>query len=145
MSPSTVIGGILVLIGLASFATLAWAARKLALLERAVETGDIVVLGVFAAFGLFCLALGWRIFRTQEPAPSIPEAAPRRWRVTVSNLVATAGVLLLMLSVFVPAHWHPVMMLFGGLALLAVSHVLTPCEERLAKLRRARESVERLQ
>jgi hypothetical protein len=144
MSPSTVIGGILVLMGLGSLATLAWAARKLALLERAVQTGDIVVLGVFAGFGLFCLALGWRIFRTHEPAPSIPEDAPRRWRVTLSNSVATAGVLLLMLSVFVPAHWHPVVLLFGGLALLAISHVLTPCEERLAKLRRARESVERL-
>jgi hypothetical protein len=35
-------------------------------------------------------------------------------------------------------------LLFGGLALLAVSHVLTPCQERIEKLRRARASVHQL-
>jgi hypothetical protein len=59
-------------------------------------------------------------------------------RVTLSQGCATAGVLLLMLSVLLPERWHPVVLLFIGLALLAVSHVLTPCEERIAKLRRAR-------
>jgi hypothetical protein len=63
-------------------------------------------------------------------------------RVTLSQGCATGGVLFLMLSVLLPDHWYPVVLLFLGLALLAVSHVLTPCEERIAKLRRAR-SLER--
>lgn len=54
-------------------------------------------------------------------------------RVTLSRGCATAGVVLLMLSVLLPERWHPVVLLFIGLALLAVSHVLTPvCEERQA-------------
>ena len=51
----------------------------------------------------------------------------------------TAGVLLLMLSVLVSANWHPVVFLFAGLALLALSHGLTPCVERIAQLRKARD------
>jgi hypothetical protein len=129
--------------GLASFGVLSWGMRKLILLQRGLDAGDFVVLGVLGAFGLFCTLLGWRIFRTREASPVVIEkAAPRR--VTVSQGFAAAGVVLLMLSVLVPAHWHPVVLLFGGLALLAVSHVLTPCEERIAKLRRARASVEQL-
>ena len=144
MSPFTVIGGVLVLMGLASFGVLAWGVRKVVLLQRAVEAGDFAVLGVVAAFALFCLALGWRIMRSPEAAFRMPaaKAAPRR--VTVSQGFAAAGVVLLMLCVLVPAHWYPVALLFSGLALLAVSHVLTPCEERIAKLRRARSSTEQL-
>lgn len=63
-------------------------------------------------------------------------------RVTLSQGCAAGGVLLLILSVLLPDHWYPVVLLFLGLALLAVSHVLTPCEEPIAKLRRAR-SLER--
>jgi hypothetical protein len=43
-----------------------------------------------------------------------------------------------MACALVPAHWHPVVLLFLGIALLAIAHVLTPCEERLEKLRKAR-------
>jgi hypothetical protein len=38
----------------------------------------------------------------------------------------------------VPEHWYPVALLFIGIALLAIAHVLTPCEERLEKLRKVR-------
>jgi len=130
--------------GLASLAALSWALRKWIHLERAAEAGDFVVLGVLAAFGLFCMVLGWRIVRTREASPSLIAAAAPPRRVTVSQGIATAGVVLLMLSVLVPAEWHPVVLLFGGLALLAVSHVLTPCQERIEKLRRARASVHQL-
>jgi hypothetical protein len=57
---------------------------------------------------------------------------------------AAAGVLLLILSVLVPAHWQPVAFFFGGLALLAVSHGLAPCVERIEQLRRARASERQL-
>jgi hypothetical protein len=37
-----------------------------------------------------------------------------------------------------PAHWYPIFPLLVGLALIAVSHVLTPCEDRIAQWRKAR-------
>ena len=120
--------------------------RKLLLLERAVDAGDIVVLTVFALFGAFCAYLGWRLFRT-PPAPSMQappevsgtaENAPPT-RAKLSRICAAVGVLLLMLSVLVPAHWYPAAFLFSGLALLAVSHGLTPCVERIEQLRKARD------
>ncbi len=89
------------------------------------------------------MVLGSRVLLTREAPPTLIEKASPR-RVTVSQGFAAAGVVLLMLSVLVPAHWYPVVLLFGGLALLAVSHVLTPCEERIEKLRRARASVDQL-
>jgi len=45
-------------------------------------------------------------------------------------------VLLLILSAIAPAEWHPVAALFAGLALLIVSHVLTPCLDRIAVWRK---------
>ena len=144
MSPFAAIGSVLLLIGLAALAALSWALRKWIHLERAAEAGDFVVLGVLAAFGLFCMVLGWRIVRTREASPTPIEAAAPPRRVTVSQGIDTDGVVLLMLSVLVPAEWYPVVLLFGGLALLAVSHVLTPCQERIEKLRRARSSVHQL-
>jgi hypothetical protein len=109
--------------------------------------GDVVVLGVFALFGGFCASLGWLLLRYRSEgeaglAAASAEPAPRR--VTLSQGCAAAGVLLLMLSVLLDERWYPVVLLFTGLALLAVSHVLTPCEERLAKLRRARASLRQL-
>jgi len=69
---------------------------------------------------------------------------PMAARAMRSQACATAGVLLLMLSALLPERAYPVVLLFIGLALLAVSHVLTPCEERLEKLRRARASLRQL-
>jgi hypothetical protein len=146
MNPVTAVSGVVLSIGLASFAVLAWALHRVLSLDRALEAGDVAVLSVFVLFGLFCLGLAWRLFRTRREGGafvSTPKTVPPR-RVTLSQGCATAGVLLLMLSVLVPEHWYPVVLLFAGLALLALSHVLTPCEERLAKLRRARESMRQL-
>jgi hypothetical protein len=53
-------------------------------------------------------------------------------------------VLLLILAVLVPAAWGPVLLLFAGIACLVVSHVLTPCEERMERLRKARASMRQL-
>jgi hypothetical protein len=140
------------LMGLASFGVLAWAARKAVSLERALDAGDIVVFGVLAAFGSFCVWVAWQLFRDRpqpqgsaaaaSPASRLPGSRPKR--VTISNACSAAGVLLLMLSVLLPAHWYPVVLLFLGLAFLAVAHALTPCEERLEKLRKARASLRQL-
>ena len=134
MSPERTIGGVLLLIGLASFGVLAWASRSIGL--------NAVVLGVFAVFGAACVLLAWRLFRIPAslPATSAQPAAgaPSPRRVTLSHACSTAGVLLLMACALVPTHWHPVVLLFLGIAFLAVAHVLTPCEERLEKLRKAR-------
>jgi hypothetical protein len=141
------VGGVLVCIGLAAFGVLALALRKVMALERAVDFGDVVVLSVFALFGAFCAGLGglfW--YRGDAPPPStkhdLPAPAPRR--ITLSHGCAAAGVVLLIVSVMVPAHWFPVALFFLGLALLAVSHGLTPCVERLEQLRKARASERQL-
>jgi hypothetical protein len=152
MNPITAVSGLMVVLGLASFGVLAWAWRRVILLDRSVDAGDVVVLGVFAIFGAFCVTLGCLLLRHRSEAHGAAQAgssaevdrkAPLR-RVTLSQGLATAGVLLLMLSVMLPERWYPVVLLFIGLALLAVSHVLTPCEERLAKLRRARATLRQL-
>jgi hypothetical protein len=152
MNPLTAASSVVLIIGLASFGVLALGLRKAMSLDRAVDMGDLAVLSVFALFGSFCVYIAWLLWRSRPDHDSAIEArslagpsekgAPRR--VTLSHASATAGVLLLMLSVLVPAHWYPVLMLFLGLAFLAVSHVLTPCEERIAKLRRARASIRQL-
>jgi len=144
------VGAVLLCIGLAAFGVLLFASRKLMLLDRALGAGDIAVLSVLAIFGAFCAVIGWPLFRTRpasaEPRPKVSspaEEAPRR-RVTLSQGCAAAGVVLMMLSVLVPAHWHPVVLLFLGLALLAVSHAITPCVERMEQLRKARASMRQL-
>jgi hypothetical protein len=145
-------GAVVFLMGLASFGVLAWAARKALSLDRALDAGDVVVLGVLAVFGSFCVWVAWQLFQARpqpqgsaaaaSPAPGSPGSQPKR--VTISRGCSAVGVLLLMLSVLLPAHWYPVLLLFLGLALLAVAHALTPCEERLEKLRKARASLRQL-
>ena len=148
-APEKVVGGVMFCIGLASFGALVWASRKVMSLDRALDIGDVVILSVFAIFASFCVWMGWRLFRSPPsivPVPSQkqgpPPVPPRR--VTLSQLCAAVGVLLLMACVLVPAHWYPVILLFLGLAFLVVSHGLTPCVERLEKLRKARDSVRQL-
>jgi hypothetical protein len=142
------VGGVVFCIGLASFGVLAWATRKMMSLDRVLDIGDVVVLSVFAIFGLFCAGMGWRLFGDPSlaSAPSEEQAAPAAppKRITLSNGCAAAGVLLLMLSVLVPVDWYPVVFLFLGLAFLAVSHALTPCVERIEQLRKARGSMRQL-
>jgi len=146
VSPEKTAGGVMFCVGLAALGVLAWAARKAGSLERMLDPGDIVVFCVFAIFGAFCLLMGWRLLRARStftPAAAEPAPAPPR-RVTLSRGCAAVGVLLLILCVLVPEHWYPVLWFFLGLALLAVSHVLTPCVERLEQLRKARDSMRQL-
>jgi hypothetical protein len=48
------------------------------------------------------------------------------------------GVVMVVLAVVLPPQWHPVPLLFAGLALIAVSHVLTPCRDQITRWWRAR-------
>jgi hypothetical protein len=59
-------------------------------------------------------------------------------RATASSICAGFGVLLLIFAGVAPAEWHAAVALFVGLALLAVSHVLTPCLDRIAVWRVSR-------
>jgi hypothetical protein len=45
-------------------------------------------------------------------------------------------VLLVVVSALAPDEWYPAVALFAGLALLIVSHVLTPCIDRIAVWRK---------
>lgn len=153
-SPERIVSGVIFCIGLASFGVLAWALRKGIALERALDPGDIVFMSVFAIFGSFCVFMAWHLFRSTTPEGSTPAqpvasglveqvapASPPK-RVKLSAACSTAGVILLVLAALLPDHWYPVVPLFVGIALLAVSHALTPCEERIDKLRKARASVQ---
>jgi hypothetical protein len=134
MSAERTICAVLLFIGLASFGVLAWASRSIG--------SNVIVLSVFAVFGAACVLLAWRLFlipaapRAASAQPAAVAPSPRRARL--SHACSTAGVLLLMACALVPADWYPVALLFLGIAFLAVAHVLTPCEERLEKLRKAR-------
>ncbi|MGQ0543722.1 MAG: hypothetical protein ACT4P3_00100 [Betaproteobacteria bacterium] len=150
-SAARTVGGVVLAIGLASFGVLLWVCRRIAASERLWDLGDVAVLALFAAFGVFCVWAGWRLIGSVPAAagaaaaiPS-PAAAPApSRRATLSHGFAASGVLALILSVLVPAQWHPVLLLFAGLACLVVSHALTPCEERMEKLRKARASLHQL-
>lgn len=147
-SPIKLISAVIFCLGLAAFGVLVWAARK-GTLDRALDPGDAIFMSVFAIFGTFCLFTAWRLFRSapsqEAPAdgvPALPDAgAPSPKRVTLSSACSTAGVLLLVLAAVLPERWYPVAALFVGIALLAVSHALTPCEERLEKLKKMRASM----
>jgi hypothetical protein len=56
----------------------------------------------------------------------------------MSFACAAPGVVMVILATLLPAHWHPVPLLFAGLALIAVSHVLTPCRDQITRWWRAR-------
>ena len=147
-APERVIGGVIFGLGLVSYGLLAWASRKVMELDRTLDAGDVVFVGLFAIFGSFCLLVGWRLLRT-PPNPEaaagahvVPAPSPRR--VTLSSACSTSGVILLVLAALLPERFYPVVPLFVGIALLAVSHALTPCEERIDKLRKARASMRQL-
>jgi hypothetical protein len=145
-SPERVAGLVILCLGLASFAVLAWASRTGMGLDRTLDPGDVIFMSVFAIFGSFCVFMGWRLFRSQPSAERTKAAeqvapAPPRKRVTLSTACSTAGVTFLVLAALLPEHLYPVVLLFAGIALLAVSHALTPCEERIDKLRKVRDSM----
>ena len=56
----------------------------------------------------------------------------------ISRVCAAVGVGLLVLATLSPDDWHPAVPLFAGLALIAVSHVLTPCRDQITPWWRAR-------
>jgi hypothetical protein len=53
-----------------------------------------------------------------------------------SSVCACTGVLLIVFAGTAPAEWYPAVALFVGLALLVVSHILTPCIDRIAVWRK---------
>ena len=57
-------------------------------------------------------------------------------KTAVSSACAFGGVVLLVYAAVAPDEWYPVAALFTGLALLVVSHVLTPCLDRIAVWRK---------
>ena len=145
-SPERVAGLVILCLGLASFGVLAWASRTGMGLDRTLDPGDVLFMSVFAIFGSFCVFMGWRLFRSQPSVAGATVAAqvapaPPPKRATLSTACSTAGVIFLVLAALLPEHLYPVVFLFAGIALLAVSHALTPCEERIDKLRKVRDSM----
>lgn len=59
-------------------------------------------------------------------------------KVRISNAFAAAGVLLLVLAGVSPGDGYPAIALFAAIVCLAVSHVLTPCEDQITKWWRER-------
>ena len=54
-------------------------------------------------------------------------------KLTISAACAAVGVVLLALAALLPERWYPMIPLFLGLALLVVSHVLTPCQDQITR------------
>jgi len=57
---------------------------------------------------------------------------------TISFACAGPGVAMVVLASVLPPQWYAVPLLFGGLALIALSHVLTPCRDQITRWWRAR-------
>jgi len=56
----------------------------------------------------------------------------------ISSACAALGVFTVVLATLLPAHWQPVPLLFAGITLIAVSHVLTPCQDQITRWWRSR-------
>lgn len=54
-------------------------------------------------------------------------------RISTSNTCAAAGVSLLVLAGVTPDEWLPAVPLLLGVALLVVSHWLTPCQDQITQ------------
>jgi len=54
-------------------------------------------------------------------------------RARISSGFAGVGVFLLALASVSPSGWYPIVPLFVGLALIAISHVLTPCQDQITR------------
>ena len=70
--------------------------------------------------------------------PAVDGAGVKLEGKRVSSICAALGVVMLVLATLLPAHWHPVPLLFAGIALIAVSHVLTPCQDQITRWWRSR-------
>jgi len=72
------------------------------------------------------------------PQRSTGERTIASTRVEASNVFAGVGVLLLVSASVSPADWYPSVQLFIGLAFIAISHVLTPCQDQVTRWWNAR-------
>jgi hypothetical protein len=59
-------------------------------------------------------------------------------RAKLSSACALAGVLLVLLACLLPERWSPAIPLFVGLGFIAISHVLTPCQDQITQWWRRR-------
>lgn len=59
-------------------------------------------------------------------------------RDTASQACAAIGVVLVIAASLLHAEWYAAIALFAGLALLCVSHVLTPCRDQITRWWRER-------
>ena len=57
-------------------------------------------------------------------------------KTALSSACACVGVILVVFAGVAPDGWYPKTALFAGLALLVVSHILTPCLDRIAVWRK---------
>lgn len=57
---------------------------------------------------------------------------------SISFACAGPGVAMVVLASVLPRDWHPVPILFAGLALIAISHILTPCRDQITRWWRER-------
>ena len=57
-------------------------------------------------------------------------------KTALSSACACFGVILVVFAAVAPDNWYPEAALMAGLALLVVSHALTPCLDRLAVWRK---------
>ena len=143
MKPERMIAAVLLFVGASALGIFGWSMHR-AVFVRGLNPGD-VAMSVFALFGVLCLVIGWQLFRVAPTAVPAKEAEPEQPRkVSISRVCAASGVVLMILATLLPEPWHPVAFLFVGLAFLVVSHVLTPCVERLEQLKKARESLRQL-
>ena len=143
MKPERMIAAVLLFVGASALGIFGWSMHR-AVFVRGLNPGD-VAMSVFALFGVLCLVIGWQLFRAAPMAVPAKEPEPEQSRkVSISRVCAAIGVVLMILATLLPESWHPVACLFVGLAFLVVSHVLTPCVERLEQLKKARESLRQL-
>jgi len=70
--------------------------------------------------------------------PAVDGAGVRLDGKRVSSACAALGVFMVVLATVLPAYWYAVPLLFAGIALIAVSHVLTPCQDQITRWWRSR-------
>jgi len=72
----------------------------------------------------------WRVGLVSEPV--------RLRRIRISYGLAGVGVLLFVTASASPADWYPYAQFLAGFACMAVSHVLTPCQDQITRWWRQR-------
>ena len=70
--------------------------------------------------------------------PAVDGAAMSLDTRTISFACAGPGVVMVVLATVLSTHSYSVPLLFGGLALIVLSHLLTPCRDQITRWWRAR-------